>query len=68
MLDNRSPFSLSLEDLRSRAWYYRQMANAAPVSIRAKEELLRLAEEYGRLAKKAVAEEAHLAGASDSNA
>lgn len=67
MLDNRSAFSLSLADLCSRACYYRWMANTAAVSIRAKEELLRLAEEYGRLAKRTVDEDARLAGASDNN-
>jgi hypothetical protein len=65
MLDNRSPFSLSLADLRSRALYYRQMANTAPVSIRARDELLRLAEEYGRQANKAVNEGARLVGSTE---
>lgn len=49
MSDNRT-LRLSQVELRSREWYDRQMANTAPASVRAREALLRLAEEYKVLA------------------
>ena len=58
MSDNRT-LRLSQVELRSREWYYRQMANTAPASVRAREALLRLAEEYKALAAARVARGGH---------
>jgi len=55
MSDNQKVQALSPVELRSRAWYYRQMANSAPASHRAREALLRLAERYKGMATEGVA-------------